>query len=75
MNEKISEMDANNYFVKMACPILHSEHPVFFHPIEVDGEKRIYKSTFTGCVAGYHDCPECAACKEKAFQVLLDAQR
>lgn len=68
-------MDEKNYFVRMPCPILHSEQYTYFHPREVDGELRIYKSSFTGCLAGFHDCPECAACKEKAYQVLESARR
>lgn len=68
-------MDEKSYCVKMQCPILHSEQLTFFTLIEVGGESRIYKENFNGCNNGYHDCPECAECKEKAYQVLLSASR
>lgn len=68
-------MDEKSIYVKMPCPLLHSEQLAFFTLVDVDGEPRIYKENFAGCNNGYHDCPECGECKEKAYQVLLSAQR
>ena len=56
--------------VRIICRKRNVMDTVFFLPVEVAGEIRVYKECFNGCNIGFRACDECEACKDEAYEIL-----
>lgn len=63
-------MNSTDYSVKIHCPIADAEETVFFGLVENGEGVTLCKDRFNGCNHNYSDCPECAACKDAAFELV-----
>lgn len=63
-------MNSTDYSVKIHCPIANAEETVFFGLVENGEGVTLYKDRFNGCNHNYSACPECAACKDAAFELV-----
>lgn len=56
--------------VRIICRKRNVQDVVFFIPVEIAGETRIYRKGFNGCDYGFSYCDECKACEAEAYERL-----
>lgn len=65
-------MNQNPFSIKVYCPISEIEDYVYFYPVEHDGKWYV---SFNGCDHLWHSCPECEACRQKAYNKLINSDK
>lgn len=66
----------NSYPVKIICRVRNVQEVVVFHPLDLgNGKLRLLDCRFGGCEIGFSKCPECDACREEAWQKVLEFNR